>query len=138
MTPSPKDTEPTLDGQVARATDGHQAMLNAIGLKFPSSKRQRCVRHKMENVLSHVPDKQRDAVREELRAIFYQPTRAQAEQLTAAFIAKYQPHYPSAIACLERDWAALHGATRSGRRFPRPLPNALNLAPRRGFEPRTY
>lgn len=87
-------------------TDGHQAMLNAIGLKFPLSKRQRCVRHKMENVLSHVPDKQRDAVREELRAIFYQPTRAQAEQLTAAFKAKYQPHYPSAIACLERDWAA--------------------------------
>ena len=86
-------------------TDGHQAMLNAIALKFPSSKRQRCVRHKMENVLSHVPDKQRDAVREELRAIFYQRTRAQAEQLTASFKAKYQPHYPSAIACLERDWA---------------------------------
>lgn len=87
-------------------TDGHQAMLNAIALKFPSSRRQRCVRHKMENVLSHVPDKQRDAVREELRAIFYQPTRAQAEQFTASFKAKYQPHYPSAIACLERDWAA--------------------------------
>lgn len=44
-------------------TDGHQAMLNAIALKFPTSKRQRCAKHKMDNILSHVPDKQREAVR---------------------------------------------------------------------------
>lgn len=87
-------------------SDGHQAMLNAIALKFPTSKRQRCVRHKMENVLSHVPEKQRAAVREELRAIFYQSSRAQAEQVTAAFIVKYEQHYPSALACLKRDWEA--------------------------------
>lgn len=87
-------------------TDGHQAMLNAIGLKFPSSKRQRCARHKMENILSHVPEKQRDAVREELRAIFYQSSRIQADQLAAAFRTKYLPHYPSAIACMDRDWDA--------------------------------
>jgi transposase-like protein len=49
-------------------TDGHQAMLNAIALKFPASKRQRCVKHKMDNILSHVPEKQREAVRLELLA----------------------------------------------------------------------
>jgi putative transposase len=87
-------------------TDGHQAMLNAIALKFPQSKRQRCARHKMENILSHIPDKQREAVRLELRAIFYQSSRAKADQLAAAFRSKYQPHYPSAIACMERDWEA--------------------------------
>lgn len=87
-------------------TDGHQAMLNAIALKFPSSKRQRCVVHKMENILSHVPEKQREAVRVELRAIFYQKSRAQADQMTAAFIEKYRTLYPSAISCLERDWEA--------------------------------
>ncbi len=87
-------------------SDGHQAMLNALALKFPTSKRQRCVRHKMENILSHVPEKQREAVREELRAIFYQSNRSQADQLTAAFIIKYGQHYPSAIACLKRDWAS--------------------------------
>jgi putative transposase len=87
-------------------TDGHQAMLNAIALKFPSSKRQRCVVHKMENILSHVPEKQREAVRVELRAIFYQKSRIQADQMTAAFIEKYRTLYPSAISCLERDWEA--------------------------------
>lgn len=87
-------------------TDGHQAMLNAIALKFPHSKRQRCVRHKMENILSHVPEKRRDAVREELRAIFYQPSRVQADQVAAAFKEKYWLDYPSAISCMERDWEA--------------------------------
>ena len=87
-------------------TDGHQAMLNAIGLKFPSSKRQRCVGHKMEHLLSHVPQKRREAVREELRAIFYQPGRQQAEQQAAAFKEKYWLDYPSAISCMERDWEA--------------------------------
>jgi putative transposase len=87
-------------------TDGHQAMLNAIALKFPQSQRQRCMRHKMENILSHVPEKRRDAVRVELRAIFYQPSRAQADQLAAAFKEKYWLDYPSAISCMERDWEA--------------------------------
>jgi putative transposase len=32
-------------------TDGHQAMINALELKFPDSHRQRCVKHKMDNVL---------------------------------------------------------------------------------------
>lgn len=84
-------------------TDGHQAMLNAIALKFPTSKRQRCAKHKMDTILSQVPEKQREAVRLELRAIFYQSSQAQAGQLAAAFRVKYQPHYPSAIACLDRD-----------------------------------
>lgn len=87
-------------------TDGHQAMLNAIARKFPTSKRQRCVRHKMENILSHVPEKRREAVREELRAIFYQKTRQQADQLAAAFKEKYWLDYPSALSCMERDWEA--------------------------------
>lgn len=87
-------------------TDGHQAMLNAIRLKFPASQRQRCVRHKMENILSHVPEKRRDALRAELRSIFYQRSRAQADQLAAAFKEKYWLDYPSAISCMERDWEA--------------------------------
>jgi putative transposase len=87
-------------------TDGHQAMLNAIDLKFPASKRQRCIKHKLDNILSHVPEKQRELVRQELRAIFYQKSRTQADQVAAAFIEKYRTIYPSAIACMERDWEA--------------------------------
>jgi transposase-like protein len=84
-------------------TDGHQAMLNAVQLKFVKSKRQRCAKHKMDNVLGYVPEKQRDLVEPELKAIFYQANRAQADQAVVAFCEKFRATYPSAVECLERD-----------------------------------
>jgi putative transposase len=87
-------------------SDGNQAMLNAIANKFPDSARQRCVVHKMDNVLSYVPSKQQEAFREELKALFYQKDRQAADQAVAAFIEKYRSVYPSAIECLQRDLEA--------------------------------
>ena len=87
-------------------SDGHQAMLNALEAKFPGVCRQRCIKHKMDNILAYVPEKNRQAVRLELRAIFYQDNRTQAEQTAAAFKEKYRAVYPSAIDCLQRDWEA--------------------------------
>lgn len=84
-------------------SDGNRAMLNALSNKFPSSQRQRCVKHKMDNVLSYIPEKQRDQVKPELRAIFYQETREKAEQELVAFCEKYESIYPNAIECLNRD-----------------------------------
>ena len=84
-------------------SDGGQAMLNAIGTKFSASQRQRCGMHKMENVLSYVPAKQREQIEPELKALFYQKGRQEADQAVAAFIEKYQRIYPTAIACLQRD-----------------------------------
>ena len=84
-------------------TDGNKAMLNAIDEKFEPSKRQRCVRHKMENVLGYVPEKQQEAIKPELKAIFYQTSREKADQEAAAFIAKYENVYATAVECLKRD-----------------------------------
>jgi transposase-like protein len=84
-------------------TDGNQATINALEAKFPDSARQRCVQHKMDNVLSYVPKKQRDPVRLELRAIFYQKNREGAEQEVAAFCEKFESTYPTAVDCLKRD-----------------------------------
>lgn len=81
-------------------------MLNAVALKFPAAKRQRCSKHKLANVLSYVPQSKRAELEPELKAIFYQDSRAQAEQTWAAFIAKDATTYPSAIECLQRDQAA--------------------------------
>ena len=87
-------------------TDGHKAMLNALQIKFSASKRQRCIKHKIENVLGYIPEKQQDLVLPELRAIFYQTCREKADQELAAFVAKYEKTYPSAIECLKRDQEA--------------------------------
>jgi putative transposase len=87
-------------------SDGNQALLNAISTKFPDSARQRCVMHKMDNVLSYVPTKQQEQLKPELKALFYQKDRQAADQAVAAFIEKYQQIYPTAIACLQRDLEA--------------------------------
>jgi transposase-like protein len=58
----------------------------------------------MENILAYVPKKQQDQVRLEIKAIFYQDNRQEADQVASSFIEKYATIYPSAIACLQRDW----------------------------------
>jgi transposase-like protein len=87
-------------------TDGNPAMLKAVQVKFSASQRQRCVKHKLENVLGYIPHKQQDQVEPELKAIFYQDSREQADQVAAAFIEKYQSIYPTAVECLNRDLEA--------------------------------
>jgi putative transposase len=87
-------------------SDGNKAMLNAIAAKFGTAARQRCVMHKMDNVLSYIPTKQQEQIKPELRALFYQKDRQAADQAVAAFIEKYQRIYPSAIECLQRDLEA--------------------------------
>lgn len=87
-------------------TDGGKAMINAIQNKFSVAKRQRCVKHKMENVLGYIPKKQQDQIYPELKAIFYQTNREKAEQTAAAFIAKYERIYSTAVDCLRRDLEA--------------------------------
>jgi transposase-like protein len=87
-------------------TDGNKAMLNAIQGKFAASNRQRCLKHKIENVLAYVPKKHHEQVRPELKAIFYQENREKADQALAAFVKKYADIYSSAIECLKRDLEA--------------------------------
>jgi transposase-like protein len=87
-------------------TDGNQATINAVEHKFPDSPRQRCVKHKMENVLSYIPKGQHDQVEPELKAIFYQDNREQADQAVMAFCEKFGPRYPTAVECLQRDLEA--------------------------------
>jgi transposase-like protein len=87
-------------------TDGHQSMLNALSAKFPGVQRQRCIKHKMENVLSYLPKKHRDAIGEELKAIFYQENEQDARRVADAFCLKYEWDYPSAVECLRRDFDA--------------------------------
>lgn len=87
-------------------TDGHQAMLNALATKFPTTPRQRCIQHKMQNVLNYIPKQQHDTIAPELKALFYQANRAAADQAVEAFCTTYAKVYPTAIACLRRDLEA--------------------------------
>lgn len=87
-------------------TDGHRALCRAVQLEFPAAAHQRCVKHKLENVLGCIPKKQQAQVAPELKSIFYQPDRAQAEQAALAFCEKYRALYPTAVESLQRDLEA--------------------------------
>lgn len=54
-------------------------------------------------MLGYIPKQQHDRVEPELKAIFYQDNREQADQALTAFCENYQKSYPTAIACLCRD-----------------------------------
>src|SRR5437667_4744251 len=97
-----KDLLEDLKGRGVKAidlwvSDGNQAMLNAISKKFPTSARQRCVVHKMDNMLSYVPTKQQEQLKPELKALFYQKDRQESDQALAAFVEKYRSVYPTAM-----------------------------------------
>lgn len=84
-------------------TDGNAAVLAQIRIHYPDAQYQRCVIHKLANVLSRVPKRWRDEVETDLRRIFYQDDRVQAEAQVAAFVQKWRKLFPEAVACLQRD-----------------------------------
>lgn len=86
-------------------TDGNAAILAQIRHHYPLAHYQRCVIHKMANVLARVAKRFRDDVEADLRRIFYQDDRTQADAQIRAFVQKWQPLFPEAVACLQRDVA---------------------------------
>lgn len=85
-------------------TDGGPAVIGAVEAKFPGAVRQRCVVHKVENILAHVPKAKHDDVRNELNRIFYlAANREKAHQEVEAFAAKWKPIIPEAVQCLLKD-----------------------------------
>jgi putative transposase len=85
-------------------SDGNHGVVTAIDTYFPTAWRQRCVRHKVDNVLECVPKENQEDVREDLDRIFYGATSLeQAKMAIADFNKKYRKIYPSAVECLQRD-----------------------------------
>jgi len=73
-------------------SDGNQAMINAITKKFPDSARQRCVVHKMDNVLSYVPTKQQEQLKPELKPCSSHLDRESADQAGGSFYREVSIH----------------------------------------------
>ena len=92
----------SLDGRLRRQPRRDYSIEN----HFPEAWRQRCVRHKVENVLECVAAEDETMVREDLDKIFYNATSLEQAKLAVnEFKRRYRNIYPSAIECLERDLA---------------------------------
>ena len=85
-------------------TDGGQAVIGAVEAKFPGAIRQRCVLHKVENILSYVSKSKQQEIRRELDRVFYNADSEEfARREAEAFQMKWEPVFPAAVACLQRD-----------------------------------
>jgi len=80
-------------------SDGCPGLLRAMEEVFPGVETQRCTRHRMENVLEKVLKADREAVRDDLRKVFYAPTLGHSREAAGLFEKKWRK-YPSAVECL--------------------------------------
>jgi putative transposase len=85
-------------------SDGNPGVINAIDKNFPLSYRQRCVRHKIENILEGIPKENHVVIRKKLDFIFYGASSLeQAKKAIANFKKEYGRVYKTAVECMERD-----------------------------------
>ena len=83
--------------------DGSQGLMSALPEVYPDVPVQRCLSHKMRDILDKVPGKEREEARRGLAGIYhangYIEARAHARRWARSWIDKY----PEAVKCLEDD-----------------------------------
>lgn len=84
-------------------SDGSQALIRAITESFPRAERQRCIAHKMRNLLAKIPQDSQTKIKNEIHSIYYAPDRDTADVLSEKFIKNYADVYPSMIKCFMDD-----------------------------------
>ena len=83
--------------------DGCPGLVKAAGEVFPESDKQRCTKHRTENVLDKVLEQDEAAVKESVRKVFYASTYEHAKEAVELFKKKWGARYPSAVECLMED-----------------------------------
>lgn len=84
-------------------SDGSQSLINAIEKKFPLAERQRCIAHKMRNILSKVPKEHNEEVKQAVTAVYYAPEHGTANLLAANFVERFSKRFPRAVNCFLED-----------------------------------
>ena len=80
--------------------DGCPGLIKAVDEVLPESDKQRCTKHRSENVLDKVLEQDKAAVKESVRKVFYASTYEHAKEAVELFKKKWGMKYPSAVACL--------------------------------------
>lgn len=81
-------------------SDGNAGLLRAVGEAWPQTAVQRCIAHRMRNVLDKTPKAHREAVHRDLKTIFYAGTEDEARQMAEKFVTKWGGALPSVTKCL--------------------------------------
>jgi putative transposase len=84
-------------------SDGDKGLIKAIAGSFPRAKRQRCIAHKMRNLMNKVPKEIQSEIKTQVHDVYYACDRQSAEVLSSKFIDKYVDKYPALIRCFTED-----------------------------------
>jgi putative transposase len=92
-------------------TDGAPGLIRAVEETWPKSLRQRCLVHKILNVVDKVPEKDRAEVKALVQSAYNAPNREVAEMIAKDLLDRYSDLYPSAMKAFQEDleacWAYL-------------------------------
>ena len=80
--------------------DGCPGLIKAVDEVFPESDKQRCTKHRTENVLDKVLEQDKASVKESARKVLYASTYEHAKEAVELFKKKWSTKYPSAVECL--------------------------------------
>jgi putative transposase len=80
-------------------SDGAPGIIKAIEICFPRAARQRCLAHRMRNLVAKVPEDVWPEFKVRVQAAYQAPSRAIARELAAGVAADYSRKHDSAVAC---------------------------------------
>jgi putative transposase len=83
--------------------DGAPGLVKAVKRIWPRAYRQRCLAHKMRNIVAKLPRLMQVKMKGLVQQVFHASTHAAALRRGRDLIAKFKDRYPAAIECLERD-----------------------------------
>jgi len=84
-------------------TDGQPGLKKALQEVFPRVRRQRCLVHKMRNILAKVPRAMQAEMKRLVKQVFEAPTYEEGRKRARGLIVRFEERYPSAMACLGED-----------------------------------
>jgi transposase-like protein len=83
--------------------DGAMGFWAALEEVYGETGQQRCWMHKSMNVLNGLPKSVQAKAKQALHAIWQAETKADAEKAFDLFVVTYEPKYPKAVLCLQKD-----------------------------------
>jgi transposase-like protein len=95
-----------LDDPILVVTDGAPGLIRAVEECFPRSLRQRCLAHRMRNILAKLPQEIQAEFRQAVQASYQAPSPLMAETLRDHLVETYEGRFPSAVSCFLEDFAA--------------------------------
>ena len=87
-------------------SDGNPGVIPAIEEVFSCALRQRCQRHRLQNILGKAPKEAHKLLKAAILEAFHADTYDDGLRLGREVIERFRDPYPSAMACLEEDLEA--------------------------------